>query len=143
MRERAILGGHPVGGAEVVQLTGLRFQIGDAELINVPDLTLGALGITVIMGPNGAGKSLLLRLLHGLIAPTEGLITIAGQPFGLRHRRKQALVFQKPVLLRRTAAANIDFVLRARGKKLALRNTLLERVGLAQHGARPARRFRA
>lgn len=62
---------------------------------------------TVIVGPNGAGKSLLLRLCHGLIAPSDGSINWASQQAGLR----QAMVFQRPVMLRRTAAANIHYAL--------------------------------
>lgn len=59
-------------------------------------------GPTLIMGPNGAGKSLLLRLAHGLLSPTRGRIT-----WSVEGRPRQAMVFQHPVLLRRTARANL------------------------------------
>ena len=68
------------------------------------------------MGPNGAGKSLLLRLLHGLLRPTAGDILWQGQPLDDAYRCKQAMVFQRPVLLRRSVAANIRFVLKLRGR---------------------------
>src|SRR5262249_57169235 len=69
---------------------------------------------TVVLGPNGAGKSLLLRLCHGLLQPSAGTITWAGAAPAMAHRC-QAMVFQRPVLLRRSTAANITYVLRLQG----------------------------
>lgn len=63
---------------------------------------------TVIVGPNGAGKSLFLRLCHGLIKPSEGLIRWS-EPIDARCA--QAMVFQRPVMLRRTVRANIEYAL--------------------------------
>ena len=56
---------------------------------------------TVVLGPNGAGKSLLLRLCHGLISPTMGTISWLGRGAD-GSRRAQAMVFQRPVMLRRS-----------------------------------------
>ena len=61
----------------------------------------------MILGPNGAGKSLTLRLLHGLVAPCEGQVE--------RGPARQAMVFQRPVLLRRSVAGNVAYALRAGG----------------------------
>ncbi|BBI60979.1 hypothetical protein HSBAA_22850 [Vreelandella sulfidaeris] len=60
---------------------------------------------TLIMGPNGAGKSLLMRLAHGLLTPTSGQVRWQGAP------PAQAMVFQRPVLLRRSALENLTYVL--------------------------------
>lgn len=121
---------------------GLCYDVPGSRLIDGVDLRLGGRGTTVIMGPNGAGKSLILRLLHGLLTPTGGTILWGGQPPGPDVTRRQSLVFQKPVLLRRSAAANVDFVLASRGRKSPeTRDGLLARVGLAGLGARPARRL--
>ena len=69
----------------------------------------------MVMGPNGAGKSLLLRLLHGLIDPTGGEILFGGRAMSRAIRRRQAMVFQRPVVLRRSVRANIEYALAAHG----------------------------
>lgn len=121
-----------------LDVRGLVLEIGGKRLVDGIDLTLGDSGITMVMGPNGAGKSLLLRLLHGLIPPTAGEILWGGHPLAPAIRRHQALVFQKPVLLRRSVAANLDFVLRGRNVP-ARRKALLDHVGLGGHASQPAR----
>lgn len=124
---------------------GLTYQVDGKRLIDNLDLFLGAKALTVVMGPNGAGKSVLLRLLHGLIAPSAGSITWDGAPMSEKARQSQAMVFQRPVLLRRNVAANIDFALslkRGNAKERAVRrDALLERVGLADRARQPARRL--
>ena len=97
---------------------------------------------TVILGPNGAGKSLLLRLCHGLLLPSAGRITWGGLDVHTA-RPQQAMVFQRPVLLRRSAAANIRYVLRLQGLPRQQRQRLtavaLEQAGLLHLAERPAR----
>ena len=123
-----------------LRVRGLVLRSGGATVIDGIDLDLGPRGCTVVMGPNGAGKSLLLRLLHGVIAPTAGSVLWGGQPAGTVTRR-QALVFQTPVLLRRSVRANLDFVLRARGLDRTRADDLLDHVGLAAKADQPARRL--
>ena len=125
-----------------LQLTQLAYQVHRTPLINAVSLTLYHHGVTVIMGPNGAGKSILLRLLHGLISPTGGSIAWNGKANDVTIRQQQALVFQRPVLLRRSALANIEFVLRASTDPRRDRAMqLLEYVGLSDKATRPARRL--
>src|SRR4029450_771409 len=57
-----------------LQIRNLVYDANAKRLIDGVDLRIEDAGITVIMGPNGAGKSVLLRLMHGLIAPTGGEI---------------------------------------------------------------------
>jgi tungstate transport system ATP-binding protein len=95
---------------------------------------------TVILGPNGAGKSVLMRLCHGLLSPTSGRIAWTSAANG---RGRQAMVFQRPVMLRRSALANIVYGMRLAGvspKERELRaRDVLEAVGLADVADRPAR----
>ena len=118
----------------------LRLQIDGKSLINGIDLRMTAANLTVIMGQNGAGKSLLLRLLHGLLKPTSGEVFFGGERLDDHVRAQQAMVFQRPVLLRRSVGANLDFVLRLRGEASASRReSLLDQVGLLDKERQPAR----
>src|SRR6056297_384060 len=121
-------------------LQNLSLNVGDKALVRGANLTLSGEGITMIMGPNGAGKSLLLKLAHGLTPATDGQVLWGEQPLDDTARRAQAMVFQKPVVLRRSVAANVDFVLKARGiRDAARRDALLDHVGLLGHARQPAR----
>src|SRR5262245_40176027 len=95
---------------------------------------------TIILGPNGAGKSVLMRLCHGLLAPTAGTISWRGPMNG---RRRDAMVFQRPVMLRRSALANVLYGLELAGvsrRECDLRaRDVLEAVGLEGIAERPAR----
>jgi tungstate transport system ATP-binding protein len=123
-----------------LEVRALHLRCGETAVLDGVDLDLGVSGCTVVMGPNGAGKSLLLKLLHGLMRPSSGRISWAGQrPETVTTR--QALVFQKPVLLRRTVAANIDFVLRSRKADRGRVARLLADAGLAHKAGQPARRL--
>lgn len=128
----------------VGETLGLRYQAGAHVLIDGVELRIARHSRTVIMGPNGAGKSLLLRLLHGLLQPTGGEVRWDGRPLDDQQRRDQAMVFQRPVLLRRSVAANIRFVLKLHGRnrhsdteRQILR--ILDEVGLAARARQPAR----
>ncbi|MEO8485066.1 MAG: ATP-binding cassette domain-containing protein [Betaproteobacteria bacterium] len=97
---------------------------------------------TVVLGANGAGKSVLLRVMHGLIAPTAGAVRwhapeTPGAP------RRQAMVFQRPVLFRRSAIGNLRFALAVAGVPPGERESrarhALERAGLASIANQPAR----
>ena len=126
-----------------LELRRLSLETSGRRLIDSVDLKVEEPGITVILGPNGAGKSLLLRLVHGLVAPTEGIILWGGKPMNDEIRRRQAMVFQKPVLLRRTSAANITYALGLRGVARSERKSraqqALELAGLERHAFTPAR----
>ncbi len=107
-------------------------------LIKDLNLEFNAGSRTMIVGPNGAGKSLLLRLCHGLIQPCDGTVTWAAQNAG----RKQAMVFQRPVMLRRTAAANIDYALALnkvpRAERPGIIDEVLTNTGLRRSAHAPA-----
>jgi len=128
---------HP---AMPMQASGVTFMAGQKRLVDCVDLVLPPGSITMVMGFNGAGKSLLLRLMHGMIQPTSGQIRWGGAALDAKLRRRQAMVFQRPVLLRRSVAANVDFVLGLRGKPARdRRDALLDHVGLLHLADQPAR----
>ncbi|WP_037307351.1 ATP-binding cassette domain-containing protein [Ruegeria halocynthiae] len=102
-------------------------------LLDVSRLSLDGPGPTLILGPNGAGKSLLLRCLHGLIVPDQGQVRQDGAILNAEHKARQAMVFQQPVLLRRSVAANLDFVLKRQGLPRATRKIRIEEL-LAEGG---------
>jgi tungstate transport system ATP-binding protein len=97
---------------------------------------------TVILGPNGSGKSVLMRLCHGLLTPTSGRIVWRGSRDEGR-LRAQAMVFQRPVMLRRSAIANVTYGLDLAGVKRAERDRrarkILDAVGLGSAADHPAR----
>jgi tungstate transport system ATP-binding protein len=93
---------------------------------------IGPEGFTVVMGPNGAGKTTFLRLMHGLETPREGSVEWQGPPTVVRTR--QVLVFQTPIVMRRSVLANISYPLVVRGsaRSAALEKATLwgEKIGL-------------
>jgi len=84
-------------------------------LVEDCDVTFEGHDVTVLMGPNGAGKSLLLRVLAGLLPPDRGTVRWAGRAPDRKRAPKLGFVFQKPVLLRRSAIRNVRYALRAMG----------------------------
>jgi tungstate transport system ATP-binding protein len=115
----------------------LSFSAGGRTIIDRISLDIEAGPSTIILGANGAGKSVLMRLLHGLLQPTAG--RVSWRAAGLR--RQQAMVFQRPIMLRRSALANIVYALEVAGLPAAeaVAMQALKEVGLAHIAARPAR----
>ncbi len=94
-----------------IRFTNVSLSIAGKPLIDNINCTLKSEGTTVVMGPNGAGKSLFLRLAAGLLKPTSGEITGSVEDLASGIKPVFSMVFQRPVLLRRTAFANIAYVL--------------------------------
>ena len=125
-----------------LELNQLTFSVNGTPIINGISAKIEAGPRTIILGPNGAGKSVLMRLCHGLLEPTAGSIVWHGARNG-DVRRRQAMVFQRPVMLRRSALANVVYGLRLAGKsrrESTLRAMdVLEVVGLEHQAGRAAR----
>ena len=125
-----------------LRVRDLCFEAGGRRLIDGISFTVDAGSCLAILGPNGAGKSLLLRLCHGLLSPSAGRIEWA-ETDAVRARRQQAMVFQRPVLLRRSVAANAHFGLRLRRVRRRQRQAVvaeaLRQGGLAHVANRAAR----
>lgn len=116
---------------------------GATNILDRVKLTIGPGAPTLILGPNGSGKTSLLRLCMGLTGPSEGAVSWGGRTDAGPERR--AILFQKPVMLRRSAAANVAYGLAQAGCPRGLRagrtEELLDRVGLLSLASRPARRL--
>ena len=134
-----------MGDAEVIAglpivAAGITIVRGGTRVLDGVDLTIEPRSRTFILGANGAGKSMLLRVLHGLIAPDAGSVR-----WGRQTTRPidQAMVFQRACLLRRSAAGNLRHALAlagVRGSEARRRvDAALERVGLSAIADRPAR----
>lgn len=125
-----------------LKLENLGFAVSGREIIKSISCEISSATRTVILGPNGAGKSVLMRLCHGLLTPTTGRV-IWRQDSVARRARGQAMVFQRPVVLRRSAIANVIYALKLAGitpTECRLRAAdVLEAVGLASVADRPAR----
>ncbi|HTG08987.1 MAG TPA: ATP-binding cassette domain-containing protein [Bradyrhizobium sp.] len=124
-------------------LEDVSLQAGATMILDRLSLAITPGAPTLIMGPNGAGKTSLLRLCMGLATPSAGRISWGGRTDSKPVRR--AILFQRPVMLRRTVAANVGYALAQAGAPRSQRMprvaALLDRVGLADLAQRPARRL--
>lgn len=124
-----------------LRLAAVSFLGGGRRLIDAVSLTVPAGGLTALLGPNGAGKSLTLRLCHGLLTPGEGQVVWAAGAQG--RSRRHAMVFQKPIMLRRSVIANVEHALAAAGVSSRERRergaAALARFGLSERATQAAR----
>jgi tungstate transport system ATP-binding protein len=122
-----------------LKLEQVSFSASGRTIIEPVTLEIAAGPSTIILGANGAGKSVLMRLMHGLLAPSSGTIAWRGES----PRRRQAMVFQRPVMLRRSVLANVIYALEVAGVAASERRSLaleaLAEVGLRDVAHRPAR----
>lgn len=122
-----------------ITIDKLTLTAGQKTLLNNISLNITSSGILVIMGPNGAGKSLFMRCLHGLSQPDSGRILFAGDEINQTRRKSQALIFQKPVLLKRSVRQNLEFVRNLhRTDNVASIELALRNVGLSKLASQPA-----
>lgn len=124
-----------------IRFDDVAFAANGTRILTGVSLAFASGMLTAVLGPNGSGKTTLLKLAMSLLEPTHGRITFAGRAISVSRRR--AFVFQKPVMLRRTAAGNVAYALKMAGHAAAPTRIgqLLEQVGLAAFAARPARRL--
>ncbi len=59
-------------------VAGLRVRFGSVEAVRGIDFAVQPGSATALLGRNGAGKSTTMRVLAGVIPPSEGLVTVAG-----------------------------------------------------------------
>lgn len=125
-----------------LQIKNLHITKNGNTLINDITLSIESNEATVILGPNGAGKSLFLRTAHGLETPNQGSLDWNSHIPKPQHSWR-AYIFQKPVLLRRSVYANLEYVLSlhniAKSEHDTLIESALEHTGLRQLADRSAR----
>ena len=121
----------------LIEVTNLCLRLNNTDLLNSISVSSKTRGVTMVMGPNGAGKSLFLKCLHGLIQPTFGLIKVCGEHVQ-GPSNDQAMVFQKPVLLRRSVLENLAFAA-PQGADLGAINNALATANLGDKRDLPAR----
>jgi len=120
----------------LVQLNAVGVRFGNVQALQGINLRVSTGERLALVGSNGSGKSTLLRVLHGLVVPTRGSI--------LRDSAaRQAMVFQRPHMLRLSALNNVALALWIRGTRWkqakALASVALGRVGLGDAASRNAR----
>jgi tungstate transport system ATP-binding protein len=124
--------------APLVGLERVSVRFGPVTALREATLAIEAGSVVAIVGANGSGKTTLLRALHGLVGHT-GVRTVSP------HARVQAMVFQRPFLLRLSVRNNLRIALWLADRRLStaqreLRaNEALARVGLTALQDRPAR----
>jgi len=88
-------------GVPLLTLRGVSLVREGSRLLEDIDLDIAPGERLVILGPNGAGKTLLMQVAHRLVPPTAGEVVTDGAPV------REAMVFQRPILLRRSVLGNV------------------------------------
>jgi tungstate transport system ATP-binding protein len=133
----------PTATDPLLSLRAVTFRPGGRTILDAIDFDWGTAGICALIGPNGAGKSVLLRTIHGLLAPDAGEVCFEGRsrPDGDSAFAGQALVFQHPSMFRGSALDNLLLVPAAgvaRDTRRARAMAMLARVGLRALANAPA-----
>ena len=123
-----------------IEIVNLSAKINNNFILDNISFEIPDKSITAILGPNGAGKSVLLKTINGLVPISKGKITFNSQETSEAIRKKQAMVFQTPTLLRRSVLHNMEFI-NSINKETNILDAkfLLKRVGLDNFYNHPAR----
>lgn len=133
----------PASSILPLRVRDLTWEFGGEKLLDAVSLDISAGGLIALIGPNGAGKSLFLRLCHGLLVPASGVVEWQAGGGHRAGRKRHAMVFQHPVMLRRSVLDNLVHALatvgEARREARRLAHAALDRFGIAPLADRPAR----
>ncbi len=67
---------------DLLRLDGITVRLSGREVLHDVSFTIRPGRITGLIGPNGAGKTTILRVILGLLPPSAGTVTVAGQAIG-------------------------------------------------------------
>lgn len=113
------------------------------SLLGPITLDLPADKFTMVIGPNGSGKTTLLKALHGIERLSGGSVSWAIPTREAQNR--QAYVFQRPIMLRRSVYENLAYPLKLAGQRRAdidaACNDWAQRIGLGDALSRAAPRL--
>lgn len=132
-----------------IAVQGLGKRYGDHEAVRGLSFEIGPGEVVGFLGPNGAGKTTTMRMLTGFIAPTDGMVRIAGFDIfsdALEARRSIGYLPETPPLYpEMTPESYLDFVSKIkdvpRAKRAAAVERALERCGLLEVRRREIRQL--
>ena len=137
MSKKTFVGAHDL---TPIQFKDLSVILGQKIILDKINCKIKSNSITAVLGPNGAGKSIFLQTINGLFSIQSGRLTFNLMEINQEIRKQQAMVFQNPVLLRRTVIANLQFISNLRNKESnRLLKKILSKVGLEGYEKKPAR----
>ena len=137
MSKKTYVGAHDL---TPIQFKDLSVILGQKIILDKINCKIKSNSITAVLGPNGAGKSIFLQTINGLFSVESGRLTFNLMEINQEIRKQQAMVFQNPVLLRRTVIANLQFISNLRNKESnRLLKKILSKVGLEGYEKKPAR----
>ena len=137
MSKKTFVGAHDL---TPIQFRDLSVILGQKIILDKINCKIKSNSITAVLGPNGAGKSIFLQTINGLFSIQSGRLNFNLMEINQEIRKQQAMVFQNPVLLRRTVIANLQFISNLRNKESnRLLKKILSKVGLEGYEKKPAR----
>lgn len=137
MSKKTYVGAHDL---TPIQFKDLSVILGQKIILDKINCKIKSNSITAVLGPNGAGKSIFLQTINGLFSVQSGRLTFNLMEINQEIRKQQAMVFQNPVLLRRTVIANLQFISNLRNKESnRFLKKILSKVGLEGYEKKPAR----
>ena len=137
MSKKTYVGAHDL---TPIQFKDLSVILGQKIILDKINCKIKSNSITAVLGPNGAGKSIFLQTINGLFSIQSGRLNFNLMEINQEIRKQQAMVFQNPVLLRRTVIANLQFISNLRNKESnRFLKKILSKVGLEGYEKKPAR----
>jgi ABC-2 type transport system ATP-binding protein len=128
----------------VVTTTELTRRFGPITALDRLTVELPAAGVIGLVGPNGSGKSTLIRILLGLIRPTEGTATVMGSSISVpqEYAARVGVLVESPAFIAGLSArSNLVSLARLRRLPLERVDAVLAQVGLTGRDREPVRRF--